>query len=255
MAGSILLISGAASQTASALAAELAARGIGAVRAEPVVEAIEREAAGAEVFLLFAEDLVYSAPDVLSRLGGLCFGKGKLLCVVGYREELAVIEAAVPKNLIEREFIRPLDVKQFADGLQALLAAQEERKGQKSILLIDDDATFLRMMQDWLSAKYRVSAVKSGAQALAYLKARTPDLILLDYDMPETQGPEVLQKLRDEPSSADIPVIFLTGKCDERSEANVAPLEPDGYLLKAMGKERVLAAVERFFATHGHWDS
>ncbi len=253
MAGKILLISSSASATLKALTVELEELGVSVARTGTAVKEVEQEAGGADIFLLFAEDFVCGSPDVIEGIGKLCFGKGRLLCVVGYREELAMIESVVPKNLIEREFIRPLKEKQFAEELKVLLDANEERKGQKSILLIDDDATFLRMMQDWLSSKYRVSAVKSGTQALSYLKARTPDLILLDYDMPDTQGPQVLELLRENPASADIPVIFLTGKCDERSEATVARLEPNGYLLKAMGKERVLNEIERFFAGRARW--
>lgn len=57
-----------------------------------------------------------------------------------------------------------------------------------------------------------MTIVTSGAQAMMYVADNQPDLILLDYEMPVTSGPQVLEMLRSEPKTAKIPVIFLTGK-------------------------------------------
>ena len=75
--------------------------------------------------------------------------------------------------------------------------ASENRLG-KRILLVDDDPTFLKMLQGWLHEKYNITAVKSGMQAITYLANHTPDLILLDYDMPITPGPQVMEMIRSE---------------------------------------------------------
>ena len=50
------------------------------------------------------------------------------------------------------------------------------------LLVVDDDITFLKMVKKWLMDKYQVTIVKSGMQAIKYIKGHRPDLILLDYD-------------------------------------------------------------------------
>ena len=60
--------------------------------------------------------------------------------------------------------------------------------------------------------------------------------------------------IRSEPNSAQIPVIFLTGKNDRESVVSVMRLKPDGYLLKSMSREDILASVDRFFETR-KWEN
>ena len=80
-----------------------------------------------------------------------------------------------------------------------------------------------------------------------YIADNSPDLILLDYEMPVTSGPQLLEMIRSEPKLDSTPVIFLTGKGDRESVLKVLSLKPDGYLLKSMPRENILAAVEDFF--------
>jgi CheY-like chemotaxis protein len=75
------------------------------------------------------------------------------------------------------------------------------------------------------------------------------DLILLDYEMPVTDGPQVLEMLRADPDTKDIPVIFLTGKGDKESVMSVVSLKPDGYFLKTMGKKDLLEKIKVFFVS------
>lgn len=120
---------------------------------------------------------------------------------------------------------------------------------KKSILLVDDDATFLKMVKDWLSDSYRVTIVSSGMQAITYIAKNTPDLILLDYEMPITTGPQVLEMIRSESATSTIPVIFLTGKDDKESVTKVLALKPEGYILKNTGKKKLLEQIANFFET------
>ena len=91
-------------------------------------------------------------------------------------------------------------------------------------------------------------------QAITYLANHSPDLILLDYDMPITPGPQVMEMIRSEYNAKEVPIIFLTGKSDRESIMNVMKLKPQGYLLKAMTREDIVAAVDNYFQTH-KWDN
>lgn len=87
------------------------------------------------------------------------------------------------------------------------------------ILVIDDDASNLRMASRILSAeKMRVSCLKSGEDAIKFLQDNRPDLILLDIHMPGMDGFETIAAIRENKATADIPVIFLTADDDSNAE-------------------------------------
>ena len=97
----------------------------------------------------------------------------------------------------------------------------------------------------YLRDKYEVVIVPSGSVALKFLETKTTDLILLDYEMPGESGPEVLEKLRQNPATADIPVLFLTGVTERSKIAKAISLKPQGYLLKPIDREKLFDAIEK----------
>jgi CheY-like chemotaxis protein len=84
-------------------------------------------------------------------------------------------------------------------------------------------------------------------QAISFLMKNKVDLILLDYEMPVTSGPQVLKMLRSEPATSDIPIMFLTGVSDAESVRQVISLKPDGYMLKSTSKADLLKNLKLFF--------
>ncbi|MBP5311145.1 MAG: response regulator, partial [Lachnospiraceae bacterium] len=87
----------------------------------------------------------------------------------------------------------------------------------------------------------------SGLQAIKWLGKNKADLILLDHEMPVTTGPQVLEMLRSDEETKNIPVIFLTGKGDKESVMAVVALKPEGYFLKTIEKDELLAKLNDFF--------
>lgn len=247
MAGKVLLINHGATLMANALSSILTGMDIETVRVEPEIDQIDAHKDGTDVFLMFAGDYVYGAPELFVYLKDLCFSEKKFFCVVGYEKELAEVSEHMPRNLIARKYTRPIDVKRLSTELRALICRGEALDPEKRILLVDDDVTFLQLMQSWLGTKYRVTIARSGMQAIGFLSTHETDLILLDYDMPITPGPQVLEMIRSEPETAKIPVIFLTGKDDRNSVMSVMRLKPEGYLLKSMSKAEIMSSVDRFF--------
>jgi len=84
----------------------------------------------------------------------------------------------------------------------------------KTIFVVDDSDTNLAMAEQALDEQYRVMTMPSAAKMFALLAKITPDLILLDIEMPEMNGFEALEKLKHTQVWADIPVMFLTGHND-----------------------------------------
>ena len=90
----------------------------------------------------------------------------------------------------------------------------------------------------------------SGLQAIKWLGKNKADLILLDYEMPITDGPQVLEMLRSDEDTKYIPVMFLTGKGDKESVMSVLSLKPQGYFLKTIDKIELLEKLKEFFILH-----
>ena len=112
------------------------------------------------------------------------------------------------------------------------------------ILLIDDDEDMLALTGRWLEkGGYRVSKASSGKEALSFLDQEKPDLILLDYAMPDMNGPEVLKAIRMRPDCSGIPIIYRTG-LDDTDAANAGgEFKADGIVSKSEGKGALMKAV------------
>ena len=89
---------------------------------------------------------------------------------------------------------------------------------QKTIFIVDDNDTNLSMAKEALKDQYRVMTIPSAAKMFTLLEKVTPDLILLDIEMPEMDGFEALRRLKSDGVQADIPVIFLTSMTDAKVE-------------------------------------
>ena len=124
-------------------------------------------------------------------------------------------------------------------------AASEKLK--KSILIVDDDPNYMGVVREWLKDTYKVSMANSGLRAIKWLGSNSVDLILLDYEMPVTDGPQVLEMLRADEDTKNIPVFFLTGRDDKESVMAVVNLKPEGYILKTVGKDDLVGKLKLFF--------
>ena len=116
---------------------------------------------------------------------------------------------------------------------------------RKRVLVVDDNPILLRTAKEMLDEQYQVSIAVSAEQAYKSISRNMPDIILLDYEMPFTNGIEVLEQLRQNATTKDIPVIFFTGSSDREVVEKLVGLKPDGYLLKPPNKKKMLSIIER----------
>ena len=129
-----------------------------------------------------------------------------------------------------------------------LKESQEEQANAKNkVLVVDDSEFFLKAMQELLEMDYEVTTAKSGLSAIRCITLDRPDLVLLDYEMPVCNGSQVLEMIRAEEETKDIPVIFLTGKVDKESVQKVIRLKPAGYLVKTLQPSEIKKGVDGFF--------
>lgn len=105
----------------------------------------------------------------------------------------------------------------------------------------------MRTVYEWLKEDYHVGMAANGVQAISFLARNKADLVLLDYEMPIANGPQVLEMLRSDSETGQIPVMFLTGHGDKESVLSVVGLKPADYLLKTIDKQGLLAKLKEFF--------
>jgi len=118
---------------------------------------------------------------------------------------------------------------------------------RKTILAVDDSADSLALLSSLLKSVYRVKVAISGEAAIdAATSGGRPDLILLDVVMPGMDGYEVCARLKGDPSTRDIPVIFLTARTNASDEEKGLRLGAVDYIVKPFSPSIVLARI----ATH-----
>ena len=115
---------------------------------------------------------------------------------------------------------------------------------QKTLLLVDDTPENLTVLGEILMPYYRVRVASSGARALAAATSDPrPDLVLLDVMMPEMDGYEVISRLRADPRTRELPVIFVTALDSTEDEAHGLELGAVDYITKPVRPAIVLARV------------
>jgi len=115
---------------------------------------------------------------------------------------------------------------------------------RKTIFLVDDDPTNLMVGKNVLDKTYNVFTIDSGARLFKFLLRIMPDLILLDINMPQMSGYEVLRQLKQNPSTASIPVIFLTALDSEESEFEGLALGARDFITKPFNPTLLLKRIE-----------
>jgi len=113
----------------------------------------------------------------------------------------------------------------------------------KTVMVVDDTPSNLQYAMSVLSGIYKVVPVKSGEACLAALTKITPDLILLDIEMPDMNGFETLNKVREMPDMDKVPVIFLTALADEQYEVKGFELGAVDFIMKPFVPEIMKARV------------
>lgn len=149
-------------------------------------------------------------------------------------EQIATPEAAAERSIALRFSKNTTESEIDTENL--LDAAPKKKR----VLVIDDAPNMLKIINNLLDAKYEVATAVSGKIALKFLSKKPVDLILLDYEMPEEDGPTVLQKIRKIPEFSETPVIFLTGINDVNKIQKALALKPQGYLLKPIDQKKLI---------------
>ncbi len=120
---------------------------------------------------------------------------------------------------------------------------------KKKILIVEDEESLLKLESILLTSKgYDVKGVANGQSALDAIAEEKPDLVLLDIMLPEIDGFEVCQRIKDEPTTKNIPVIMLTAKKSREDMARGERVGADWYITKPFKSAMVIETIQRFLA-------
>ena len=204
-----------------------------------IISAIELNGAETEIF-----DYLWKAH---TRLHVLVIGtKDECSGYQGYfeNEQFEHFLRLVSKHLLIKKCYECMNISDPDEEEEQLDSKKEKNTEKRSILVVDDSSLALRSTKAMLEQTYQVTVATSGKKALASIEKKRPDIILLDYEMPDWDGRMTLEKIRENETMADIPVIFLTAVADKDHIAAVLRLKPAGYFLKPLEKEKVLKAIK-----------
>src|ERR1700750_3087048 len=123
---------------------------------------------------------------------------------------------------------------------------------KKTVLVVDDAPANIQIVNSILKDIYKIRIATSGAKALELVKvAPPPDLVLLDVMMPEMDGYEVCKRLKSDPETREIPVIFLTGQTEVEDETRGCDVGAVDYIHKPFSPAIVKARVQTHLVLRG----
>lgn len=137
-----------------------------------------------------------------------------------------------------------IDVAEEADAKSPVVEEPKE-KPKKQILLVDDNAIQIRSLKGALQKYYDVAMATSGKEAVHMIEKKLPDLVFLDYEMPEWNGKMTLEQIRQIPGAEALPVVFLTGVKNKENIKAVLGLNPAGYLLKPANQDMIMDTIQK----------
>ena len=144
---------------------------------------------------------------------------------------------------------RVVETGKSSSMLKTIDAAIETSSSRGKILVIDDDPTARQLLTRVLEDQgYQVMTAESGEQGVALAKSEKPALITCDILMPNVDGWEVLQLLKDDPDTASIPVVMVSMVDDGKKGAALGAVE---HLRKPVDRERLREIVARYVKTAG----
>jgi putative two-component system response regulator len=115
---------------------------------------------------------------------------------------------------------------------------------RRVIMLVDDNAVNLSAGKNLLKEKYDVFTIPSAEGLFKLLGKVTPDLILLDIEMPDMNGFEAIKVLKQETATANIPVIFLTSSTDTKTETEGLNLGAADFVTKPFSQHNLISRIE-----------
>ena len=210
-------------------------------------ERIRDHAGDTDIFIAYLPtDLLDDSVKMrnLTKICDAAKAAGSNMIIIGEAKSHGDVLSFVPATKGFEWLDRPVEMDVLRPMIERVIEGKAASGGKKRILIVDDDPSYAKMVREWIKSEYKVDIVTAGMQAISFLlkvpETDKVDLILLDYEMPVVDGPQVFQMLKQDPATEHIPVVFLTGLGTKEAVGRVMELKPDGYVLKSTTRDDLL---------------
>ena len=150
----ILFINSGTSFMVNAVRKNLKAAGFTMIEISSTLSELEEHEDETDLYVFFLDGFVSEKSEILAELREVCTEKEKMLVLLGNPVELETVEKTIPAPLLAARFVRPFDMQKLVDELNHLLEINSDNSRRKSILLVDDDSAYLKMVKGWLMNYY-----------------------------------------------------------------------------------------------------
>ncbi len=123
---------------------------------------------------------------------------------------------------------------------------------RRRILVVDDDPDIVEMVQFFLSgSNFQVFVAQNGKEALEQVEMNRPDLVLLDIRMPQMDGLEVCERLRNGVMTKSTPIIMVTAEGRRQDVADALAAGADGYVIKPFNLKKLVERIQNSLTVKG----
>lgn len=214
---------------------------------------ISRHAGKVDLFIMYLSDSIIgragSTNTIMEILDEVDATNQKMI-LIGEKDFMAEVDRKISELRKFERFLLPIDPSKLANMIEGVI--EDEGDGSmKRVLIVDDDPSYAKIVRGWIGDVYQTNIVTAGMHAITFLTNHKVDLILLDYEMPVVDGPQVFEMIKSEKEMADIPIVFLTGNGNRESVQRVMKLGPAGYVLKGATKIELLTKIKNVLEKYG----
>ena len=124
----------------------------------------------ADLIVLYTDQDFEEHKDAMVYFKDLCIEENMIMLIIGDKDAFDLVHKFIPKEDIAFEVTRPLDMADLINKIATATDEEFELARRKSILIVDDDPTYIQMIREWLKDTYRVGMANSGTQAVAWLE-------------------------------------------------------------------------------------
>lgn len=166
-----------------------------------------------------------------------------IVFVTGQRDKYTVINSAFMGS--DGYLVKPVSKEVLQEKVLEMYEKKRLAANRKTVLAVDDDMTYLKLIERYIGDTYNVVIINSTKLALDYLGKHRPDLILLDYQMPLYNGASFMNMIHKKLDGDPIPVIILSGVIDKDVLRDCYVCNPQAFLVKPVSKEALLEGIDR----------
>lgn len=166
-----------------------------------------------------------------------------VIMVTGKQDKYTIFNSCL--RGVDGYLVKPVTKNALIQKISEVYKRSSVVQDKKTIMLIDDDMSYLKQLNNMLQNIYNVVMINSTKLALNYLSKHTPDLIILDYQMPLYNGAEVMNMIKQNEKNENIPIIILSGALDMAAFNDCYTHKPADCLAKPVTKEALLQSIKK----------